>query len=73
MDIGFPLPARFDFVLLGDFITVLGFDIAIEAKVGLLVQEGGTVWVPGDVPVGVFEGGTRGSGGQLGGGREGTG
>lgn len=70
MNVGFPFPARFDLVALGDFITVLRFDVAVEAKVRLLVHEGGAVGIDGDVAVGVFESGAGGAGERSGGGGE---
>ena len=54
MDIGVPFPPRLDLVLLGDGVAELGADVAVETEVGFFVEEGGAVWVGGDVAVSVF-------------------
>lgn len=72
MDIGFPFPARFDFVPFRDHVAELGSHVAVETEVGLFVEEGRTVRVFGDVAVGVSEGGARRSGEWSAGGGEGT-
>ena len=56
MDVRFPFPARFNFVLFRDHVAELGLDIAVEAEVGLLVEETRTMWISGDIAMGMFEG-----------------
>ena len=47
VDVGLPRPPRFDGVLFGHFVVVLDRGAAVEARVRLLVVEGGAVGVGG--------------------------
>lgn len=47
MDVGPPRTARLEGVLLGDLVAELDRGAAVEARVGLLVVQGGAVGVGG--------------------------
>lgn len=54
-DVGFPVAPVFDFVFFGDGVSESDFGVAVEAKVGLFVVEGGAVGVRRDVAVPLFK------------------